>query len=103
MTERVVEGDLSVMVNGRTRCYVMIRRARKHIVKKGLLDSDTRDGVKSHTAGTHGGRSLGERKGSSPSPKHGISSFSSCSIFSKTKRRIHISKHEQRCKKHRLE
>ncbi len=58
MTERVVEGDLSVMVNGRTRCYVMIRRARKHIVKKGLLDSDTRDGVKSHTAGTHGGRSL---------------------------------------------
>ena len=30
------------MANGRARWQVMIRRARKHMVKEGLLDSDTR-------------------------------------------------------------
>ena len=38
---RLVEGDLSIMANGRARWQVMIRRARKHMVKEGLLDSDT--------------------------------------------------------------
>ena len=35
------EGGLSSMARGRARWQVMIRRARKHIVKEGLLDSDT--------------------------------------------------------------
>ena len=38
---RLVEGDLSIMANGSARWQAMIRRARKHMVKEGLLDSDT--------------------------------------------------------------
>ena len=41
MKDRFVEGDLSIMANGRARWQVMIRRARKHMVKEGLLDGDT--------------------------------------------------------------
>ncbi len=41
MKDRIVEGDLSIMAHGRARWQVMIRRARKHMVKEGLLDSDT--------------------------------------------------------------
>ena len=41
MKNRLVEGDLSSMARGRVRWQVMIRRARKHMVKEGLLDSDT--------------------------------------------------------------
>ena len=41
MKGRLVEGDLSIMANGRARWQAMIRRARKHMVKEGLLDSDT--------------------------------------------------------------
>ena len=41
MKDRLVEGDLSIRANGRARWQVMIRRARKHMVKEGLLDSDT--------------------------------------------------------------
>ena len=41
MKDRLVEGDLSIMAKGRARWQVMIRRARKHMVKEGLLDSDT--------------------------------------------------------------
>ena len=41
MKDRLVEGDLSNMARGRARWQVMIRRARKHMVKEGLLDSDT--------------------------------------------------------------
>ena len=41
MKERLVKGDLSSMARGRARWQVMIRKARKHMVKEGLLDSDT--------------------------------------------------------------
>ena len=41
LKDRLLEGDLSRMARGRARWQVMIRRARKHIVKEGLLDSDT--------------------------------------------------------------
>ena len=41
LKDRFVEGDLSIMANGSARWQVMIRRARKHMVKEGLLDSDT--------------------------------------------------------------
>ena len=41
MKDRLVKGDLSSMAKGRARWQVMIRRARKHMVKEGLLDSDT--------------------------------------------------------------
>ena len=41
LKDRLVEGDLSIMANGSARWQVMIRRARKHMVKEGLLDSDT--------------------------------------------------------------
>ena len=37
MKDRLVEGDLSIRANGRARWQVMIRRARKHMVKEGLL------------------------------------------------------------------
>ena len=41
MKDRLVEGDLSIRGHGRARWQVMIRRARKHMVKEGLLDSET--------------------------------------------------------------
>ena len=41
LKDRLLEGDLRSMAGGRARWQVMIRRARKHMVKEGLLDSDT--------------------------------------------------------------
>ena len=41
MNGRFAEGDLKKMARGRARWQVMIRRARKHMVKEGLLESDS--------------------------------------------------------------
>ena len=41
MNRRLLEGDLKMMAGGRARWQIMIRRARKHMVKEGLLEGDT--------------------------------------------------------------
>lgn len=41
MNNRLAEGDLKTMARGRARWQVMIRRARKHMVKEGLLEDET--------------------------------------------------------------
>lgn len=41
MDSRFAEGDLRTMARGRPRWQIMIRRARKHMVKEGLLEADT--------------------------------------------------------------
>ena len=68
LKDRLVEGDLSIMANGRARWQVMIRRARKHMVKEGLLDSDTGMDWKITQQGRKSGRSQEERKGLRPFP-----------------------------------
>ena len=68
MKDRLVEGDLSIRANGRARWQVMIRRARKHIVKERPSRQRYGDGLEDHAAGTQGGRSQEERKGLRPFP-----------------------------------
>ena len=41
MKDRLTDGDFNTMARGRARWQAMIRKARKHMVKEGLLESGT--------------------------------------------------------------
>lgn len=63
MNSRFTEGDLKTMAGGRPRWQIMIHRARKHMVKEGLLAGDTGPEWKITSLGRKAAATGADRKG----------------------------------------